>query len=73
MPTRTATERWHFVHPDPARVERHAVSTCSYDLQGPVDPLAPIGFEEIRSHPSLTDDDTGAGPGRLGITATRQA
>lgn len=72
-PTRTATERWQVVHPDTAQVERYAISTCSRDVQELVDPLATIGFEEIRTRPSLTDDDAGADPGLFGMTAIRRA
>ena len=36
-PSRTATERWHVVHLDTARVERYAMSTCSYDARELVD------------------------------------
>ena len=71
-PTRTATERWHVVHADTARVERYAMSTCSYDAQELFDLLATIGFEEIRRRPSLTDDDAAADLGLFGMTAVRR-
>ena len=70
-PSRTATERWHVVHADTARVERYAMSTCSYDARELVDLLAAIGFVEVRTHPSLTGDDGGATTGLLGMTAVR--
>ena len=72
-PTRTATERWHIVHPETASVERYAMSTCSYDAHELVDLLATIGFEQINTHPSLTDDDDRAAPGLFGMTAVRRA
>ena len=70
-PSRTATERWHVVHADTARVERYAMSTCSYDPQELVDLLAAIGFGQVRTHPSLTGDDGPAAPGLFGMTAVR--
>ena len=70
-PSRTATERWHVVHLDTARVERYAMSTCSYDAHELVDLLAAIGFGQVRSHPSLTGDDGPAAPGLFGLTAVR--
>ena len=70
-PSRTATERWHVVHADTARVERYAMSTCSYDERELVDLLAAIGFAEVRTHPSLTGDDGPAAPGPFGMTAVR--
>ncbi|MCY4029309.1 MAG: class I SAM-dependent methyltransferase [Acidobacteria bacterium] len=70
-PSRTATERWHVVHAETARVERYAMSTCSYDARELVDLLAAIGFAEVRTHPSLTDDDGPAAPGLFGMTAVR--
>ena len=70
-PSRTATERWHVVHAETARVERYAMSTCSYDPRELVDLLAAVGFGEVRTHPSLTDDDGPAAPGLFGMTAVR--
>ena len=70
-PSRTATERWHVVHADTARVERYAMSTCSYDARELVDLLAAIGFAQVRTHPSLTGDDGPAAPGLFGMTAVR--
>ena len=70
-PGRTATERWHVVHLDTARVERYAMSTCSYDAHELVDLLAAVGFVEVRTHPSLTGDDGPAEPGLFGMTAVR--
>ena len=70
-PSRTATERWHVVHADTARVERYAMSTCSYDARELVDLLAAIGFVEVRTHPSLTGEDGPAEPGLFGMTAVR--
>ena len=70
-PSRTATERWHVVHAETARVERYAMSTCSYDARELVDLLAAIGFADVRTHPSLTDDDGPAEPGLFGMTAVR--
>ena len=70
-PSRTATERWHVVHAETARVERYAMSTCSYDASELVDLLAAIGFVEVRTHPSLTGDDGCTSPGLLGMTAVR--
>ena len=70
-PSRTATERWHVVHAEPARVERYAMSTCSYDARELVDLLAAIGFVEVRTYPSLTGDDGPAAPGLFGMTAVR--
>ena len=70
-PSRTATERWHVVHADTARVERYAMSTCSYDAQELVDLLAAIGFGQVRTHPSLTGDDGPASSGLFGMTAVR--
>ena len=71
-PTRTATERWHVVHADTARVERHAMSTCSHDAHELVDLLSTIGFEQIDTHRSLADDDGGATPDLFGMTAVRR-
>ena len=70
-PSRTATERWHVVHLDTARVERYAMSTCSYHPRELVDLLATVGFGQIRTHPSLTGEDGPAEPGLFGITAVR--
>lgn len=70
-PSRTATERWHVVHAETARVERYAMSTCSYDARELVDLLAAIGFVEVRTHASLTGDDGGATTGLFGMTAVR--
>ena len=70
-PTRTATERWHVVHLETARVERYAMSTCSYDARELVDLLAAVGFGQTRTHPSLTGEDGPASPGLFGITAVR--
>ena len=70
-PSRTATERWHVVHLDTARVERYAMSTCGYDARELVDLLAAVGFGQVRTHPSLTGDDGAAEPGLFGITAVR--
>ena len=70
-PSRTATERWHVVHADTARVERYAMSTCSYDERELIDLLAAIGFAQVRTHPSLTGQDGPAAPGLFGITAVR--
>ena len=70
-PSRTATERWHVVHLDTARVERYAMSTCSYDARELVDLLSAVGFAQIRTHPSLTGEDGPAEPGLFGITAVR--
>jgi len=70
-PSRTTTERWHVVHLDTARVERYAMSTCRYDAHELVDVLAAIGFGQVRTHPSLTDDDGPAEPGLFGMTAVR--
>ena len=70
-PSRTATERWHVVHLETARVERYAMSTCSYDARELVDLLAAVGFVEVRTHPSLTGDDGPAEPGLFGMTAVR--
>ena len=70
-PSRTATERWHVVHAETARVERYAMSTCSYDARELVDLLTAIGFGQVRTHPSLTGDDGPAAPGLFGMTAVR--
>ena len=70
-PSRTATERWHVVHLETARVERYAMSTCSYDARELVDLLAAVGFGQVRTHPSLTGEDGPASPGLFGITAVR--
>lgn len=70
-PSRTATARWHVVQADTARVERYAMSTCSYDARELVDLLETLGFAEVRTHPSLTGDDGPATPGLFGMTAVR--
>ena len=70
-PSRTATERWHVVHTETARVERYAMSTCCYDARELVDLLAAVGFVEVRTHASLTGDDGGATTGLFGMTAVR--
>ena len=48
------------------------MSTCSYEAQELVDLLPTLGFEEIRTHPSPTDDDVGADPGLFGMSAIRR-
>ena len=68
-PSRTATQRWHVVHAETARVERYAMSTCSYDARELVDLLATVGFGQVQTHPSLTGGR--AVGGLFGMTAVR--
>ena len=41
-PSPTATEWWHVVHLETVRVERYAMSTCSYEAREWVDLLATV-------------------------------
>ena len=44
-PSRTSTERWHVIDAETGAVDRHAMSSCSYDRDELMNVLRAVGFD----------------------------
>jgi DNA phosphorothioation-dependent restriction protein DptG len=69
--SRTTTERWFVIDSETAAVERHAMSSCSYDRDELANILQSIGFDHVVTHRSLTGEEDGATPGLFALEASR--
>ena len=69
--SRTTTERWFVIDSETAAVERHAMSSCSYDRDELANILRSIGFDHVVTHRSLTGEEEGATPGLFALEASR--
>ncbi len=69
--SRTTTERWFVIDSETATVERHAMSSCSYDRDELADILRSIGFDHVAAHRSLAGEEDAATPGFFALEASR--